>query len=121
MVLDEIANVKRKLANECIYIERMRGLINIEEKPKKEEQEEKVMEKENEKVIEKKEKIEEEASNFDHELNVTDNDISVKSLNNKEKRLETNVLGFLVYGRNLDEGKLRAILKTCRSHVRSKN
>ena len=53
----------------------------------------------------------------DYELIIQQDNVSLKPLKNQKNRVNTEDLGFLVYGKNLVEGEklLRELFKTCRT------
>ena len=51
----------------------------------------------------------------DYELICNFNELSLKPLKNQSNRLKPEQLGLLIYGKNLSEGMIKEVMKTCRS------
>lgn len=90
MLRDEMAATKDKIGEEGVFIERIKGLITLEDE------------------------------RTDYRLVSNFNEISVKSCKNAKKRLEKEELGLLVYGRNMTEETFAPIMRAFRTQMRSK-
>ena len=91
LLREEMHTVQRKVASNDLVIERIRGYVLLEGK----EQEQ------------------------DYELICNFNELSIKPLKNEHNRLKPEELGILVYGKNLNEGLVKEVMKTCRTQIKS--
>ncbi len=73
--------------SQTIVIERLRGLVRLEEGDLEQ----------------------------DYQLTVTYNEVSLKPMKNQKNRLDERDYGFLAYGRNLGLETVKEVLKTIRS------
>ncbi|CDW75335.1 UNKNOWN [Stylonychia lemnae] len=92
LLKEEMDLTKRRVNSTDLYIERIRGYVLVE--GKEDEQ--------------------------DYELICNFNELSLKPLKNQSNRLKPEELGLLIYGRNLNEGMIKEVMKTCRVQFHKK-
>lgn len=93
MMRDAIAVEKKRMGKDAVVIERMRGLIRLEDK-----------------------------DHMDYEFTIREQEFAIRPLNNGGSRLRPEDLGFMVYGKNVVgcENIIRELLKTCRTQMPEK-
>ena len=92
MLIEEMGKVKLAMKQHPMIIERLKGLFLVEGK-------------------------EEES---DYRIISSFNEIKIRSCKNENKRLAPDELGFLIYGKNIDEEKFKSLMNAFRTQLRQK-